>query len=110
VEVDAETSIGLSGAVGLGRIPVADTFRTRLLGLSRRDRPTAGAGLLFPHCSSVHTFGMRFDLDVFFLDEGGRVIEARRAVPPRRVLWCRGAAAVLEIPAGKGGEIAAART
>jgi uncharacterized protein len=96
--------------VDLARFPVADGFRTRLLGLSWRDRPQAGPGLLIPRCSSVHTFGMRFDLDVFFLDEGGRVIAARRAVPPCRVLWCRGASAVLEIPADKGGEIAAART
>lgn len=98
------------GATGLGHVPVAEGFRTRLLGLSRRDRSRAGAGLLIPRCSSVHTFGMRFELDVFFLDGEGRVIEARRAVPPRRVLWCRGASAVLEIPAGQGGEIAAAKT
>jgi uncharacterized protein len=108
--VDEEILTRHSGASGLGRVPVADSFRTRLLGLSWRDRPIVGGGLLIPRCSSVHTFGMRFDLDVFFLDEGGRVIEARHAVPPRRVLWCRGASAVLEIPAGKGGEIAAART
>jgi uncharacterized membrane protein (UPF0127 family) len=88
----------------LSRFPVADDFRTRLLGLSRRDRSRAGPGLLIPRCSSVHTFGMRFELDVFFLDCAGRVIEVRRQVPPRRVLWCRGASAVLEIPAGEGGE------
>jgi uncharacterized membrane protein (UPF0127 family) len=48
---------------------------------------------------------MRFALDLFFLDREGRVIEVRRGVPPRRVVWCRGAAAVLEIPAAEGGEI-----
>lgn len=88
----------------LAPYPVAAGFRTRLLGLSWRDRDRAGSGLLIPRCSSVHTFGMRFALDVFFLDRDGRVIEARRRVPPRRVLWCRGASAVLEIPAGEGGE------
>jgi len=108
--VDAEILTEPFGATGLPRVPVAESFGTRLRGLSRRDRSRAGAGLLIPRCSSVHTFGMRFDLDVFFLDERGRVIEARHAVPPRRVLWCRGACAVLEIPAAKGGEIAAART
>jgi uncharacterized membrane protein (UPF0127 family) len=88
----------------LSRYPVADDFPTRLLGLSRRDRSRAGPGLLIPRCSSVHTFGMRFELDVFFLDRSGRVIGVRRQVPPRRLLWCRGASAVLEIPAGEGGE------
>jgi len=67
--------------------------------------------LLIPRCSSVHTFGMRFALDLFFLDREGRVIGVRRAVPPRRVVRWRGAAAVLEVPAaekppGEGGEIA----
>lgn len=88
----------------LGRFPVAASFRARLLGLAWRDRSRARPGLLIPRCSSVHTFGMRFELDVFFLNEAGEVIAARRRVPPRRVLLCRGAAAVLEVPGGEGGE------
>ena len=91
-------------------IPVAKDFRTRLRGLAWRDRERAGPGLLIPRCSSVHTFGMRFELDVFFLDAGGRVLSIHRRVPPRRVLWQHGAAAVLEIPSPKGGEIVAPRT
>jgi hypothetical protein len=86
------------------RIPVAKDFRTRLRGLAFRDRDEAGPGLLIPRCSSVHTFGMRFELDVFFLDKAGRIIDVRRHVRPRRVVWYRGASAVLEIPAGEGGE------
>jgi uncharacterized membrane protein (UPF0127 family) len=95
---------------GRAPIPVAKDFRTRLRGLAFRDREEAGPGLLFPRCSSVHTFGMRFELDVFFLDEAGRVIDVRRRVPPRRIVWCRGASAVLEIPAREGGEFLAPRT
>ena len=49
---------------------------------------------------------MRFELDVFFLDQEGRVIAVRRRVPPRRLIWECGAAAVLEVPSGQGGEIA----
>ena len=86
-------------------VPTATGFRSRLLGLAWRDRAQAGPGLLIPRCASVHTFGMRFALDVYFLDSGGGVIAVRRAVPPRRVVWCRGAAAVLEVPAAEGGEI-----
>lgn len=89
-------------------VPVAKDFRTRLLGLSWRSRERAGPGLLIPHCSSVHTFGMRFPLDVYFLDAAGRVISVRRRVPPRRVLWRRGAAAILEIPSLPEGESPAA--
>src|SRR5262245_39920166 len=95
--------------------PVARDFRTRLRGLAWRDREDAGPGRLFPRRSSVHTFGMRFALDVYFLDCAGRVLSVRRQVPPRRVVWQRGAAAVLEIPAacgnsaGEGGESAPRR-
>ena len=58
----------------------------------------AGPGLLIPDCRSVHTFGMRFDLDLLFLDGNGRVTELRRSVPPFRFVRCRAAAAVLELP------------
>jgi len=79
-------------------VPIAVGFRARLLGLALRDRVDAGPGLLLPRCSSVHTFGMKFALDVYFLGPDGRILETRRAVPPHRFLACRGAAAVLEIP------------
>lgn len=47
---------------------------------------------------------MRFELDLYFLDENGCVIAVRRRVPPRRIVWKRGASAVLEIPLVEEGE------
>jgi uncharacterized membrane protein (UPF0127 family) len=79
-------------------VPVAITRPSRLLGLALLPRGRAGSGLLIPRCRSVHTFGMRFRLDLLFLDADGRVIELRRGVPPRRFVRCPGAAAVLELP------------
>jgi uncharacterized membrane protein (UPF0127 family) len=79
------------------------------LGLAHLDRGEVGPGLLIPRCSSVHTFGMRFALDLCFLD-GCEVVAVRLAVPPRRFAFCRRASAVLELPAGEGGEIPAARS
>ena len=93
-----------------GPFPEATSFRTRLRGLSRRERADAGPGLLIPRCASVHTFGMRFPLDLFFLDREGRVISVRRGVPPRRVAWQWGAHSVLEIPSPQGGEFPAHET
>jgi uncharacterized membrane protein (UPF0127 family) len=81
--------------------------RARLLGLAYLDREQAGPGLLIPRCASVHTFGMRFPLDLFFLGEGGEVVAVRRGVPARRLAFCAQAKAVLELPAGEGGEIVA---
>ncbi len=77
---------------------MADDPLARLLGLAWLDRERAGTGLLIPRCSCVHTFGMRFALDLAFLDRGGRAIETRSAVPPLRAVARRGAWAVLEIP------------
>lgn len=91
-------------------VPVASGPRARLLGLARLEMGEAGSGLLIPRCASVHTFGMRFALDLVFLDREGRPVRVCRRVPPRRLLWHRGAAAVLEIPSAQGGEFALAGT
>lgn len=93
-------------ATVLGReVRVARGPRARLLGLAYLDREEAGAGLLIPRCSSVHTFGMRFPLDLYFLGEHGEVVAVRRLVPARRLAFCGRARAVLELPAEEGGEI-----
>lgn len=101
---------GLEVVSVLGReVPVAAGIRARLLGLAYLDRADAGAGLLIPRCSSVHSFGMRFDLDLYFLDANGSVLEIRRCFPPRRFAICGNASAVLEIPATEGGEFSPPR-
>lgn len=84
---------------------VAAGFRARLLGLAFLDRDEVGLGLWIPRCASVHTCGMRFPLDVFFLDEGGAVLAVRRRVPTRRLVSARNAVSVLEVPSASGGEI-----
>lgn len=91
----------LPTAVVLGRrVPVASSCRVRLLGLAGLDREAAGGGLLIPRCASVHTFGMRFALDLVFLDGDGRPCSVRRRVPPCRIASDRRARAVLELPSG----------
>ncbi len=89
----------LPTAIVLGcEVRVATGLRARLLGLAHLDLDEAGPGLLIPRCSSIHTFGMRFALDVYFLDEHGAAIEERRGVPRGQVVRCRRAAAVVELP------------
>lgn len=74
----------------------ADTFRARARGLGfRRDMP-ADEALLIPRCRSVHTFTMRFPIDLTWLGAEGEVVRVDRAVPPRRVRTCRRARSVLE--------------
>jgi uncharacterized membrane protein (UPF0127 family) len=89
-------------------ILVARSRRARLLGLALRERPRPDLALLLPRCRSVHTFGMRFALDLVWLDRAGRVVAIERGVAPGRVRVRRDAAAVLEAPAGAGERAAAA--
>jgi uncharacterized membrane protein (UPF0127 family) len=93
----------------LGRdVAVATGLRSRLLGLAFLSAEQAGSGLLIPRCSSVHTFGMRFSLDLYFLDRRGAPTSIRRRVPPNRVASDRRAVAVLEVPSearAAGGEV-----
>jgi uncharacterized protein len=91
------TSLPEASVLGV-TVPVATTPRARLLGLALLGRDRAGPGLLIPRCCSVHTFGMRFDLDLVFLDARGRVVELLRSVPPRRVARRPAAVALLELP------------
>ena len=76
---------------------LAVTPLARLRGLIGRRAPEA---LLIAPARSVHTCGMRFPIDVVFLDRWGWPIEIRRAVRPRRIIGCRAAAAVIEMRAG----------
>jgi uncharacterized membrane protein (UPF0127 family) len=81
------------------RVPLAVSPLSRLLGLALLDRARAGSGLLIPDCRSVHTLGMRFPLDVLFLDRDRRVLRRRSRVGPWRLLLEPRAVAVLERPA-----------
>ncbi len=80
------------------RVPVAATLLSRLLGLALLRPGRAGEGLLIPRCRSVHTFGMRFPVDLAFLDGFGHPISRRVAVPPNRIVSEPSADAVLELP------------
>jgi uncharacterized protein len=77
---------------------VARGFRQRLVGLAWSRSPRVVA-LLLPRCRSVHTFGMRFALDLYWLDAAGEIVRVDLGVPPRRVRRCRAARAVVEVPA-----------
>jgi uncharacterized protein len=79
----------------------ADGFLARLVGLLGRAALREGEGLLLVPCSSIHTLGMRFAIDVLFLDGQGEVLRAVEALPPWRVPSpVRGTRMVLELPAG----------
>jgi uncharacterized protein len=83
------------------RIRVADTGLSRIVGLLGERELSAGDGLLIVPSQGVHTWGMRFAIDVAILDGKWKVIGIRHALRPfgmTRIFWH--AAAVLELPSG----------
>src|SRR3954469_9794326 len=89
------------GRVICERCELADRPHTRLRGLlGRRDLP-AGEGLLLRPSPSIHTWFMRFPIDVVFLDADLRVLDVVPRLGPWRMAARRGARAVLELAPGE---------
>jgi uncharacterized membrane protein (UPF0127 family) len=82
------------------RVEVADRGATRRKGLLGRDGLAAGEGLWIVPCESVHTFGMRFPIDIIYLDRNRKVKKVRSGVPPWRLSACLSAHSVLELLPG----------
>ena len=82
------------------RCHFANTVLKRMVGLLNRRKFVNGEGLLLDRCYGVHTFGMRFPIDVLFLDKDLRVIRAVKALPPYRTSIVKKAVYVLELPVG----------
>lgn len=84
-----------------GSLQVADSLLQRMKGLLGRNAMANGEGLWIKPCMGVHTFGMRFPIDVIFLDGEHAVIAFKsRLVPNRLTPIYAKAASVLELPAG----------
>jgi uncharacterized protein len=80
-------------------VRVASTPGARLRGLLGHRVPPEFA-LRLDRCRCVHTVGMRFALDLHWLDGDGAVIRVDRGVGPWRFRSCRRARAVVEVPVG----------
>lgn len=81
-------------------IESAETSAERRTGLLKHDKLEEGAGLWIVPCEAVHTFFMKFAIDLIYLDRKRRVRGVRRAVAPWRLSICLPAHSVLELPPG----------
>jgi uncharacterized membrane protein (UPF0127 family) len=82
------------------RVEVADQGATRRKGLLGRSSLPAGEGLWIVPCESVHTFGMKFPIDLVYLDRNKKVKKVRSRVPPWRLSACLSAHSVIELATG----------
>lgn len=93
--------VSSSGETIAYNVEVADTWWRRFKGLQFRKPLPDGHAILLRPCSSIHTFWMRFSIDVAFLDGDLCVIEIHRGVCPWRTLIPQTrSVAVLEMSAG----------
>ena len=81
-------------------VELADTSETRRVGLLKHTRLEPGSGLWIVPCESVHTFFMKFPIDLVYLDKQRKVRKVRHAVPAWRLSACLTAHSILELPAG----------
>ena len=83
------------------RCTVADSPITRLKGLLGKRQLASGDGLLLRPANMVHTWFMRFAIDVVFVDDDLQVVGITHAAGPWRLTGRRGARSVIELPAGE---------
>lgn len=89
------------------RADIADTSEKRRTGLLKHKGLEPGEGLWIVPCEGVHTFAMKFAIDVLFLskrskaDGAVKVLKVRPSMPRRRIALKLSAHSVLELPAGR---------
>ncbi len=81
-------------------ICVAETFFTRLKGLLGTASLTDNQGMLLRNCNSVHMVGMRYALDIVYLNSEGRILKLVENLQPWRASICWAAQDTLEVKAG----------
>lgn len=82
------------------QVRLADSYLSRLSGLLGKKRLSDSEGLLLTRCPAVHTIGMRYPLDLVFMDKQGKVLKCQEGVKPCRAAGAGGAYYTLELNQG----------
>ena len=90
-----------SGKLVATVVETAFDSASRNRGLLGRDSLAPGHALIIAPGTLVHTFAMRFSIDILFVARDGRVMKVRPAVPARRIAGALGSFAVIELAAGE---------
>ncbi|TFH16539.1 MAG: DUF192 domain-containing protein [Lentisphaerales bacterium] len=94
-------TLASDGVVLIGSLECARTLHERCRGLLGRKALPAGVGMHISPCSSVHTFFMQFDLDLFFIGRAGAIVKIARNVTPARIVFGGAKAhSVVEVQSG----------
>lgn len=89
------------GALLADRADIADTSAKRRQGLLKHSGLAPGEGLWIVPCEGVHTFAMKFPIDVVFLNKKRKILKIRPNMGRGRIALSLRAHSVLELPAGR---------
>ncbi len=79
---------------------IANTSELRRRGLLKHTSLDEGDGLWIAPCEAVHCFGMKFAIDVVYLNKQKKILKVRPNMGKNRISFCLTAHSVLELPAG----------
>lgn len=84
---------------------LSNTFAKRFLGLMFKKNLPTGKGLIIVPCDSIHTFFMKFPIDVIFLNKNQTAVRIKQNLAPGKIILpakddCESASFVIELPAG----------
>lgn len=82
-------------------IKIADSFFKRLLGLMFRRKMSEDEAIIFSKTPSIHTFFMRFPIDIVFADKDMRIIKICENIKPWRIVFCFGSYYAIECKGGQ---------
>ena len=89
-----------TGEVIADKVIIAQDFASRSIGLLNRTGLSKGEGLVIDPCSSIHTFLMKFPIDVLYLDKNSRIIKIVTDLKPWRLSQALFAQKVVELESG----------
>ncbi len=84
---------------------IAKSFFQRLIGLMFRSKMDKGEALIFYQAPSIHTFFMKFPIDIVFLDKNKKVIRICPALKPWRIVFCPKAYITIELAPQRAREV-----
>ena len=89
-----------NGDTVVERLHVARTCQERMRGLLGRESLADDEGMWLPNCRLIHTFGMKFRIDVVYLNRRLEVRKVVAGLPPHRLSACLAADSVIELKHG----------
>ena len=81
----------------VAKVSKTSNFFERMRGLLGTSKLNTNEGLLISPCSSVHTFGMRYTIDLIFLDNNWTIVKTVKSLQPWRMAASKSAIMVLEL-------------